>query len=152
MSLSKTPLQLFSVLYGFGPRITWRSTEDVMREFAAQYLALAEKQGAIVPLMIGHRLMGSSLTWTGDIAEGRAHYDKAIGLDDPVQHHRLATRSAQTARVATMSFRSLALWMLGYPEAALAELETGAQRCTRNRPNCQFAVRAIPCINYLHPL
>jgi hypothetical protein len=35
---------------------------DVIRELAAQFLALAEKQGATVPLMIGHRLMGNSLT------------------------------------------------------------------------------------------
>ena len=31
----------------------------LMRELAAQFLALAEKQGATVPLMVGHRLMGS---------------------------------------------------------------------------------------------
>ena len=34
---------------------------DVLRELAAQFLALAEKQGATVPLMIGHRLMAMSL-------------------------------------------------------------------------------------------
>ena len=42
-----------------------------MRELAAQFLTLAEKQGATVPLMIGHRLMGTSLLCTGDIAQGR---------------------------------------------------------------------------------
>src|SRR5262245_13052175 len=31
-----------------------------------------------VPLMIGHRLMGNSLTLTGDIAKGRAHYNQAF--------------------------------------------------------------------------
>ena len=42
---------------------------DVMRELAAQFLALAEKQGATVPLMVGHRLVGTSLMITGDIVE-----------------------------------------------------------------------------------
>jgi hypothetical protein len=43
-----------------------------MREFAAQFFALAEKQEATAPLIIGHRLMGSYLLYTGDIAQGRA--------------------------------------------------------------------------------
>ena len=38
---------------------------DVMRELAAQFLALAEKHGATVPLMIGHRVMGITLTVDG---------------------------------------------------------------------------------------
>ena len=117
------PLLLFSVLYGFCTAHYVAFNGDVMRESAAQFLALAEKRRAIVPLMIGHRLTGSSLAWTGDIAEGRAHYDQAIQLYDPAEHRPLATRLGADARVATLSFRSLALWVLGFPEAALADAE-----------------------------
>ena len=117
------PLLLFSVLYGFWVANYVAFNGDVMRELAAQFLALAEKQGATVPLMIGHRLMGISLLFTGDIAEGRAHLDQAIALYDPAEHRPLATRFGQDARVAILSFRSLGLWMLGYPEAALADAE-----------------------------
>ena len=56
------PLLLFSVLYGFWVANYVAFNGDVMRDLAAQFLALAEKQGATVPLMIGHRLMGISLT------------------------------------------------------------------------------------------
>jgi hypothetical protein len=49
---------LFSVLYSFWVANYAAFNGDVMRELAAQFLALAERQGAIVPLMIGHRLMG----------------------------------------------------------------------------------------------
>ena len=117
------PLLLFSVLYGFWVANYVAFNGDVMRELAAQFLALAEKQGATVPLMIGHRLMGISLLYTGDIAEGRAHYDQAIALYDPAEHRPLATRFGQDVRVAILSYRSLALWLLGYPEAALADTE-----------------------------
>ena len=55
------PLLLFSVLYGFWVANYVAFNGDVMRELAAQFLALAEKQGATVPLMIGHRLMGDFL-------------------------------------------------------------------------------------------
>ena len=114
---------MFSVLYGFWVANYVAFNGDVMRELAAQFLALAEKQGATVPLMIGHRLMGISLLYTGDIAEGRAHLDQAIALYDPAEHRPLATRFGQDVGVATLSYRSLALWLLGYPEAALADAE-----------------------------
>ena len=117
------PLLLFSVLYGFWVANYVAFNGDVMRELAAQFLALAEKQGATVPLMIGHRLMGTSLLFTGDIAEGRAHFDQAIALYDPAEHRPLATRFGQDAGVAILSYRSLALWLLGYPEAALADAD-----------------------------
>ena len=117
------PLLLFSVLYGFWVANFVAFNGDVVRELAAQFLALAEKQGATVPLMIGHRIMGVSLVHTGDIAEGRAHLDQAIALYDPAEHRPLATRFGQDARVSVLSYRSLALWLLGYPDAALADAE-----------------------------
>ena len=117
------PLLLFSVLYGFWVANYVAFNGDLARELAAQFLALAEKQGATVPLMIGHRLMGTSLLCTGDIAQGRAHFDRAIALYDPAEHRPLATRFGQDVRVAILSFRSWALWLLGYPEAALADAD-----------------------------
>ena len=115
------PLLLFSVLYGL-----WRANYvafngDAMRDVASQCLVLAEKQGAKVPIMIGHRLMAGSLMGTGDIVEGRKHYDRAMALYDPAENRSLATRFGQDLRVAILSFRSYALWTLGYPEAALAD-------------------------------
>ena len=61
------PLLLFSVLYSFWVARFVAFNGDVMRDLAAQFLALAEKQGAAVPLMVGHRIMGISLLHTGDI-------------------------------------------------------------------------------------
>ena len=65
------PLLLFSVLYGVWgvDRIAFNG--DAMRELSAQFLALAAKQSATVPLMNGHRIVGVSLLLTGDISEGR---------------------------------------------------------------------------------
>ncbi len=114
-------LLLYSVLYGFWAASYIAFNGDVVRELASQFLALAEKQGATVPLMVGHRLMGTSSLCTGDIAESRAHLDRAIALYDPSEHRPLATRFGQDVRVSILVFRSLALWLLGYPEAALTD-------------------------------
>ncbi|MFB9265049.1 AAA family ATPase [Bradyrhizobium erythrophlei] len=117
------PLLLFSVLFAFWVANVVAFNGDVMREFAAQFLALAEKHGGTVPLIVGHRVMGTSLLYTGEIAAGRGHLDRAIALYNPAEHRSLATRLAQDAGVAALSYRSWALWLLGYPDAALRDTD-----------------------------
>ena len=116
-------LLLFSVLYSFWVASYVAFNGDAMRELAAQFLALAEKQGGTVPLMMGHRLMGTSFLETGDIVQGREHYDQAMALYDPAEHRPLATLFGQDVRVSILSYRSRALWLLGYPDAALADAD-----------------------------
>ena len=117
------PLLLFLVLYSFWVANIVAFNGDVARKLAGQFLALAEKQRGTIPLMVGHRLMATSLLCTGDIAEGWTHYNHALALYDPAAHRPLATRFGQDVRMASLSFRSHALWMLGYPEAALADIQ-----------------------------
>jgi class 3 adenylate cyclase/predicted ATPase len=114
------PLLLFSVLYGF-----WAANinGDVARDLATQFLTLAEKERMTVVQPHAYHFMGVSLLETGDIAGGRAHFDRAIALYEPAQHRVLATRFGQDARVSALSRRSTALWFLGYPDAALADAE-----------------------------
>src|SRR5262249_40277785 len=97
---SEDPLLLFSILYGFWAAKYIAFNGGDLRELAKQFLELAEKQAATVPLMIGHRLMGMSFLCTGDISDGRTHYDRALALYDPTTHRPLATRFGQDVRVA----------------------------------------------------
>jgi class 3 adenylate cyclase/predicted ATPase len=117
------PLLLFSVLFGIWIANLAAFNGDVLLELAGQFLGLAEKQTATIPLMIGHRLTGASLLFTGDIRHARAHLDRAIALYDPAEHRPLTMRFGADVRNAALCHRSWALWMLGYPEAALADGE-----------------------------
>ena len=120
----ENPLLLFSVLQGFWIASYSAFDGDVMCELAAQFLALAEKQKVTAPLMTGHCLMGVSLMTTGDIAQGRAHLDRAIALIDPADSRLLPKRGfGFDNRVALFGNRTQALWLLGYPEAALADAD-----------------------------
>ena len=116
------PLLLFSVLYGFWAAHFVAFNGEALRELASRFLALAEKQGATGPLMIGHRLVGASLMSTGDIIEGKAHFDLAIALYDPAEHRLLASRFGQDIGVVILCNRSWAMWVLGHPDAAIARL------------------------------
>ena len=86
-------------------------------------MTLATKQRVKGPLAIGHRLLATSLLHTGNIADCRAHFDQAVALYEPVEHRPLAIRFGQDVGVSILSFRSLALWVLGYPEAALTDTD-----------------------------
>jgi predicted ATPase len=145
------PLLLFSVLYGFWVPNFVAFNGDLMRALAAQFLVLAEKQGATVPLMAAHRLLGTSLWATGDIPEGRAHCDQAIALYDPAEHRPLATRFGQDIGVSILSFRSLALWVLGYPERALADAERALDDA-REIGHATTLMYALYCASLTHIL
>ena len=117
------PLLLFSVLYGFWVLSYLAFNGPVLRQLAAQFLALAEKKQATIPLMVGHRLVGTSFLWTGDVAQSRRHFDQAMTFYDQTQHRPLAMRFGQDIRVSTLCHRSWALWLLGYPNAALVDAD-----------------------------
>jgi predicted ATPase len=117
------PLLLFSVLWGFWVANFVAFNGDAMRELASELLTLAEKQGASVPRMIAHRSTGIALLHTGDIAQCRPHFDRAIALYDPAEHRPLATRFGGDIGVTILSFRSMTLWVLGYPVSAQADAE-----------------------------
>ena len=116
------PLLLFSVLYGLWAASYVAFNGDLCRDLARQFLAVAEKQAAIVPLMVANRMMGTSLLFTGETAQAQEHLDRAMALYDRTEH-RPPARFGQDVRVSILSFRSLALWLLGYPDAALADSE-----------------------------
>jgi class 3 adenylate cyclase/predicted ATPase len=137
------PLLLFSVLYGFWVANYVVFNGDVCRDLAAQFLALAEKQQATVPLIMGHRLMGASLLHLADFAEGRAHYAQALALYDPAEQRPPVARfGGVDIRVAMLANRSIGLWPLGYPEAALADAEQALQfaREVSQAPSLMFAL------------
>ena len=142
-------LLFFSVLYAFWVANYVAFSGDVVRSLAAQFLALAEKQGATVPLMIGHRLKAISLASTGDIAEGRAHYDRALALYDPAEHRPLAMRFGQDAGVTVLCHRSWALFCLGYPEAALADAQN-AFKDAREIGHAATLMHALAYASFTH--
>jgi tetratricopeptide (TPR) repeat protein len=140
------PLVLFSVLYG-----SWVANSiefvngDLVRDIAAQFLALAERRDTTAPLMVGHRLVGTSLLYTGDIAEGRAHLDRAVALYDPREHRPLTARFGHDIRMAALGFRSWAQWLLGFPEIALADADHSLKdaRETGQAATLMFSLTAI---------
>jgi class 3 adenylate cyclase/predicted ATPase len=143
------PLLLLSVLYAVWVANYAAFDGDAICELASQFLTLAEKQRATPPLMIGHRMMGVSLIFTGDIAEGRTHLDRATSFYDPAAHRPLAMRFGQDIRVASLFYRAWALWTLGYPDAALSDADQ-ALREAREIGQAPTLMSALLFVSYAH--
>jgi tetratricopeptide (TPR) repeat protein len=67
--------------------------------------------------------MGHTLLLTGEIAAAQAHYSQGFAPYEPAKHRPFATRFGQDISVSILGFRQLALWLLGYPDAALADAD-----------------------------
>jgi predicted ATPase len=139
------PLLPFAALYGIWLTFCVAFDGHMVRKLAEQFLSLAEKQDAVAPRLLAHRIMGVSALFLGEIAIGRAHLD----LYDPTAHRALATRFNVDARVSILCYRSWALWLLGYPEGALADLDQAIEtaRDTGQAATSMFALvhRSWPC-------
>ena len=65
----------------------------------------------------------NALTLTGDVLDGKEHYDRALAIYDPAEHRPLTTGSGRDIRVALLASRSGCAWLLGYPAAARSDAE-----------------------------
>jgi tetratricopeptide (TPR) repeat protein len=116
-------LVLLSVLYGSVTTNIVAFNGDLVLRIAAQFLALAQKEGTTGSLLTAHRAMGASLLYTGHIVESLPHLERTLALYNPAEHRALATRFGTDARAHNLCYRSLAFWFLGHPEAALADAD-----------------------------
>ncbi len=118
------PLLLFSVLYGFwvANYVAFNGDADA-RACGAVPGARREARGDSPAHDRASPHGQLPCCVRGTSRKAGAHFDQAIALYDPAEHRPLATRFGQDVGVSILSYRSLALWLLGYPEAALADAD-----------------------------
>jgi predicted ATPase len=115
------PFLLFSVLYSFWVANFNGFHASTVTELAAQFLKRAEEQKEATLQMLGQRLVGVSQATIGNLGDALIQFDRAIASYNPAEHRQLSARFGQDIRVAALCYRSWIRWMLGYPEAALAD-------------------------------
>jgi class 3 adenylate cyclase/predicted ATPase len=142
------PLLRLSVLQGLFVNAYVAFDGDLMHDIVAEFMAIAEKHAATISLAAAHRITGWTLGLTGNIAEGREHLDQALALHDPSERRRLGPTDP---RVAGLSLRALFLWLLGYPEAAQADIDH-AVREAREIGQVSTLMFALAITNYTNVL
>ena len=136
------PLLLFSVLFGVFVSSVGAFDGDVLRDVTSHILELAERQASSFPRVMGHNFVAFSSMLSGELADGRAHYDQAIAFYDPASHRQLATRFGEDQNVPSFVHRAWAAWLLGYPEAALCDVDEAfkSARATGQAATLMFAL------------
>ena len=114
-----TPSERFAVLRGLWGIYVGRGQLQLASELGSTMLELAQHEQDPTLLLEAHRDMGLGLLSQGNLAPARAHFEQAITLYDPQQHHALASLYAVDPGIDSRSWETHVLWYLGYPEQAL---------------------------------
>lgn len=114
---------VFSVWRGLWVFDLVRARWQQARQLAAQMLAVSQREDSSGYRLEAHRAMGVTLLWLGDFVRARDHLKQAHTLYDPKQHHAHALRYGNDPGVACLVHEAYVLWVLGYPDQALARSE-----------------------------
>lgn len=112
--------ELFRVLRLLWAFQTVRGDHARAFEAAQQILAMAESKGAPDLRLEADRVLGSSYFYLGRLLEARQHFERAIDFYDRKRDHGHVLIYGQDPGVSCLANESLTLWLLGYPEQALA--------------------------------
>jgi DNA-binding response OmpR family regulator/class 3 adenylate cyclase/predicted ATPase len=118
----------FSVLYGLWVAQYLGGERTAALEQAKEFLSLAKSQTQSGLLLVAHRLVGSSLIFTGNYVAALSHLDRAVALYRPGQHQELALRFGADMGITAMCSRALALWHGGYFDQARRAADEGLRK------------------------
>jgi predicted ATPase/class 3 adenylate cyclase len=111
--------QHYSVLRGLSHLYVLRSEFDKAAEIGDRILALADAEGDVGMRITGHLILGSTMSFTGQVRDGLAHLDTAIGLFKTNPTLEQGSRVGNEPRVSCLTTSAFDLWMLGFPDRAV---------------------------------
>ncbi|MGH6639924.1 MAG: AAA family ATPase [Polaromonas sp.] len=127
--------QLFLALLGLRTFYQVRGELLTARELTEQMLTLAEQAQDPAWLVTAHRALGANLFSLGELDPARTHLEQALALYDPSQHQSPDFPYGLEPGVLGLAFLGMDLWLLGYPDQALARSrETLALAQTLSHP------------------
>lgn len=114
--VGETP-QLFAILRGLWGFYIVRDELQTARELGIKCLALAKREQKTAHLLWTYFMLGMTSLHFGDFTSAQDYLEKGTSLYDIEK--RRSNRALQDPGVACLSYTSLALWFLGYPDQAL---------------------------------
>ncbi len=117
LQIEESP-QHFRVLVGLCSFYLLRATLRTAHELAEQCLHLAQRMRSDVALITAHLMLGVTLDFMGAFSLAREHCEQGIDLYNPKQHR--IHSPLQDLGVGCLSQAAQVLWLLGYPDQALA--------------------------------
>jgi predicted ATPase len=119
--VGETP-ELVPVLFGLWRFYGIRSQLQTARELGEMLLRLAHQADDPALAVIAHYALGFTRFCLGALPASRAHLEAGIADDTPEQRRAPVFQLGQDTGVACRSHAAVTLWLLGYPEQALARV------------------------------
>ena len=117
--VGETP-ELVPVLFGLWRFYLVRSQLHTARELGDTLLCLTQRTDDPALAVIAHSALGSTWFSLGALPAARQHLEAGIALYTPDQRRAPVFRMGQDPGVTCRAYAAWTLWLLGYPEQALA--------------------------------
>ena len=119
--VGETP-ELVPVLFGLWRFYLTRSQLHTARELGETLLRLAQHAHDPALAVLAHSALGSTSLCLGALPAARQHLEEGIARYTPDQHRAPVFRIGQDPGVGCRAYAARTLWLLGYPDQALARL------------------------------
>jgi len=121
--LGETP-KLFPVLWGLCRAYHSRGEFHKARELGEQLFSLAQSMQDPALILEAHHTQWSTLFSLGELLSAKEHCERGRALYDPKQHRRHAfLYGGHDPGVCCGTHAAQVLWLLGYPDQALQEIQ-----------------------------
>lgn len=117
-----SPDEYFQALYGLWGHSWMSGKNDDALSMASEFLSRAEASKAIVPMMVAHRVVGSTLLSIGQFQRSRQHLEESIAISKKTESQPLYNRYMVEPQAASLLLLSWDLWILGFPEQSLTRV------------------------------
>ena len=114
--------EYFQALFGLWGHSWMGGKNDEALQMAEEFLTRSQALSDPVPLMVAHRVMGSTLLTIGNFQSSANHFEKAIKLSTSKGKPPLYNLYMVEPQAASLLLMSWDLWFLGYPDRALSRV------------------------------
>jgi predicted ATPase len=146
----ETP-QLFPVLWGLWAFYEVRGQYTDALKLGEDLYQMAESQQDETMSILAHFALGNTHFLLGHLEKSVDHFSRVEETYEPAAHGSLATRYGQDPAVTALSWKSIAEWLLGYPDRALETIQA-ALTLARQIEHPFSLAYALYCATWLHQL
>src|ERR1700730_1721163 len=114
--------EYFQALFGLWGHSWMNGKNDDALRMADEFLSRSRALSEPVPLMVAHRVMGSTLLTIGDFQSSANHFEDAIKLSISKGKQPLYNLYMVEPQAASLLLLTWDLWFLGYPDQSLSRL------------------------------
>jgi predicted ATPase len=116
-----SPAEFVHIPYGQSLYHAGRSEFDLAQRLDEELLRVSRERDDSGGLVLGHLTSGRRLLMVGRFSPARSHLAEALALYDPVSHRSFGHQAGSLPQVNSQSALGLALFVIGFPDQALAQ-------------------------------